>query len=99
MIRRTVFEEIGGLDEALAIDFNDVDLCLRLLQKGYYNTFTPHALLYHFEGRTRVEYYSYMDTHNFLTKWSAFLGESDPFYNPNLSQRSSNIMALKASDE
>ena len=41
MIRRTVFEEIAGFDEAFDISYNDVDLCLRLRQRGYLVVYTP----------------------------------------------------------
>ena len=53
-VRRAAFEEVGGLDEAnLAINFNDVDLCLRLRDAGYTNICTPFAELMHFESATR----------------------------------------------
>ena len=51
MMRRDVFEEIGGFDEELAVAFNDVDLCLRIRERGYRVVYVPHALLYHFEWK------------------------------------------------
>jgi GT2 family glycosyltransferase len=41
------------MDEALAVNFNDVDLCLRLVRKGYRNLWTPYAELYHHESLSR----------------------------------------------
>lgn len=93
MMRTDKFEEVGGLDEAnLAVAYNDIDLCLKLLDKGYYNVFTPHAKATHHESISR----GYEDTDEkmqrllreqsyFLNKWSDFLAKGDPYYNPNLS--------------
>ena len=54
MMKKSLFEEIGGLDEDnLSVAYNDVDLCLRLLEKGYYNIYTPYAELYHYESLSR----------------------------------------------
>ena len=54
MMRKRLFEEIGGFDEDnLSVAYNDVDLCLRLIEKGYYNIFTPYAELYHYESLSR----------------------------------------------
>jgi GT2 family glycosyltransferase len=54
LIRKEVFELVGGLDEdELAVNFNDVDLCLRVKHAGYFNLWTPFAELYHHESKTR----------------------------------------------
>lgn len=53
MCRRDVFVEVGGFDENLAAAFNDVDLCLKIREQGYYNICLPHVLLYHHESKTR----------------------------------------------
>ena len=53
LIRRSVFDEVGGFDEQFAVAFNDVDLCLRVQQAGYTNFWTPHAQLYHHESKSR----------------------------------------------
>ncbi len=92
MVRRTLFEEVGGLDESLRIAFNDVDLCLKLREKGYLIVFTPYAELYHYESKTR----GLEDTEEkkarfndecsrFRKKWKAVLEAGDPYYNPNFS--------------
>lgn len=90
MIRKEVFEEVGGLEEQLQVAFNDVDFCLKVLSKGYYNILLPHVKLYHYESKSR----GYEDTSEkmkrFLSevalmqdKWGKLL-KNDPFYNPNL---------------
>jgi len=93
MISKAKYEEVGGLDEEnLAVAYNDIDLCLKLLDKGYLNVFTPHCKAIHHESISR----GYEDTEeklarlkreqqHFLTTWQDFLEKGDPFYNPNLS--------------
>lgn len=91
LVRREVYESVGGLDEALRVAFNDVDFCLRLRERGYRNIWTPFAELYHHESASRGS----EDTEE---KKQRFLGEvefmrrrwgeallADPAYNPNLS--------------
>jgi len=53
VVRREAFEAVGGLDPALQVAFNDVDFCLRLLENGYRNIWTPFAELYHHESASR----------------------------------------------
>jgi GT2 family glycosyltransferase len=91
LLRRKVFEEVDGMDEEnLPIAFNDIDLCLRIRERGYRNVWTPFAELYHYESYSR----GYEDTPakvNRFNQESDFMkkrwGEvllSDPAYNPNL---------------
>jgi glycosyltransferase involved in cell wall biosynthesis len=53
MIRRNVFEELKGFDENFAVEFNDIDFCLRAMGKGYFNIYLPHVELYHYESVSR----------------------------------------------
>ena len=84
MMRKAVYEEVGGMDEHLAVTFNDVDLCLRLRARGYLIVYTPYARLYHHESHSRwyqpprAEEVQYM-----LDRWEALLAR-DPYYNPHL---------------
>ena len=50
MTRREVFDEVGGFDEALPVDFNDIDFCLRVRRAGFRIVFTPYARLFHHES-------------------------------------------------
>jgi GT2 family glycosyltransferase/tetratricopeptide (TPR) repeat protein len=91
IIRREVFEELGGFDEALAVDYNDVDFCIRLRKKGYLIVWTPFAELYHLETATRPRHDDRMQgdrfqrERNYLKqKWGAETLEADPNFNPNL---------------
>jgi GT2 family glycosyltransferase len=92
MIRRKVFDEVGGFDENLAVAYNDVDLCIRLRLKGYLILYMPYAVMYHYESLSR----GYEDTKGkqerfdkevryIRNKWANVIDAGDPYYNPNLS--------------
>src|SRR5690606_22792957 len=50
VIKKSIYDEVGGLNETdLQVAYNDVDLCLRVREKGYRNIWTPYADLYHHE--------------------------------------------------
>ena len=86
MTRRAVFDELGGLDEAFPVDYNDVDFCLRLRAAGYRIVFTPCAELIHHESASfgnRIQ--SAAELARMSRRWGAVL-EHDPYYNPNLSK-------------
>ena len=84
MIRRDLFEKIGGFDEeSFQISYNDLDLCLRLQQNGYLIIYTPFAQLYHYESYSRGYSYDEFATLKIQEKWGRTC-EIDPFYNPNL---------------
>jgi GT2 family glycosyltransferase len=53
MVRRVLLAEVGGLDEGLPVEFNDVDLCVRLGQLGYRHVVPPEAVLVHHESQSR----------------------------------------------
>lgn len=53
LVKRSVFDEVGGLEEELQVAFNDVDFCLKVGRRGYRVVFTPYAELYHHESKTR----------------------------------------------
>jgi len=53
LVRKSLYQEVGGLDERLAVNYNDVDFCLRVKALGYRNVWTPHAELTHYESFTR----------------------------------------------
>ena len=87
LLRKAVFEEIGGLDEKnLKVAFNDVDLCLRMLEQGYRIVYTPHARLYHYESISRG--YGNSNPAELLymrERWGEVL-DNDPFYNAHFSR-------------
>ena len=90
MIRRDVWEEVGGLRESFVVAFNDIDLCMRIRKAGYLIVWTPYAELYHYESKSR----GYEDTpekkrrfndekRKFLAAWPEEMAAGDPYYNPN----------------
>ena len=85
MVRRAVFEELGGFDEDLAVAFNDVDFGMRVSDAGYRIIYTPLAELVHYESMSRGFSGFFRDYRYFLTKWDRTRLRTDPFYNPNLS--------------
>jgi glycosyltransferase involved in cell wall biosynthesis/LmbE family N-acetylglucosaminyl deacetylase len=92
LMRKSVFDEVGGFNERdLAVAFNDIDLCLKIQEKGYFNVWTPFAVLYHYESASR----GFEDTPEkqarfakeidyMMKTWGKGL-PFDPAYNPNLS--------------
>ena len=87
MVRKKVFQEVGGFDEKkLPTAFQDVDLCLKIAAKGYYNIYTPHAKLYHLETASRDRLPPTAEIVAFVERWGGAIA-ADPFYNRNLSRR------------
>jgi len=84
MVPRRVFDLAGGFDPSLRVVLNDVDLCLKIRQRGYLVVYTPHALLYHYEGSTRGLMHPSPDQELYEERWSDVLAHCDPYYNPNL---------------
>ena len=88
LMRADAFREVQGFDEAIAVGFGDVDLCLRAGERGYRVIISPHARLVHHESYTRGT--STIDPHPedsalFRLKWKQVLRAGDPFYNPGYS--------------
>jgi hypothetical protein len=84
-VRRAIFDELGGFDETFELVFSDVDFCLRAIQAGYRNVYTPYARLLHYEGRTRSKYIPAGDIQVGAGRFEQIVKQGDPFYNPNLS--------------
>ena len=86
MMRRSVFDEVGGLDaENLTVAYNDVDMCLRIRERGYWVVYTPYAVLFHHESATRNMHSNPGEEEYLRRRWSGVI-RHDPFYNPNLTR-------------
>jgi len=83
MIRREVFELVGGFDECLAVCYNDVDLCLRVRETGFRIVWTPYAELYHHEMVVRGHTINPEEVEYMKARWGDALLH-DPYYNENL---------------
>lgn len=92
LVKKALYEEVGGLDESFAVSLNDVDFCLKLRKLGYLNVFTPFAEAYHYESASRgsdltgeaARRYN-EESARFREKWKDVLEAGDPYYNPNFS--------------
>lgn len=98
MMRRSVFEEIGGFDENYLLAFSDVEICLRIIEHGYRIVYTPFAELLHYEGKSRKSHVPVDDMKLALEHMKDIIRNGDPYYNSNLSY-SSYCPALAASTE
>lgn len=97
LVKKSVFEEVGGLEENIKVAFNDVDFCLKIRKAGYLIVYNPYAELYHYESKSR----GYEDTPEKMERfhsevmyikehWSEILLNGDPYYNPNLTLSAGN---------
>lgn len=101
MVRRDVYDEVGGLDEGYAVAFNDIDFCMSIRKAGYLIVFTPFAEFYHYESKSRGDENTPEKVRRFngeilrfQSRWEKELKAGDPYYNPNLTLDSENF-ALK----
>ncbi len=107
MVKKRIYDELGGLDETFEVSLNDVDFCLRCRQMNYLNVFTPFAELYHYESLSRgsdvedphsenAKRYD-REAEHFRTKWKEVIEKGDPYYNPNFTLDRSDF-SLKVQD-
>ena len=91
MVRKSIWDQAGGMDESLEVTYNDVDLCMRLRSEGLRVLLCPGARLIHYESASRgsedtpekvARFHSEIRT--FVHRWEDELEKGDPFYNPNL---------------
>ena len=89
---KSVYEEVGYMEEKLAVAFNDVDFCLKVREKGYLIVYNPYVEFIHYESKSRGQedtpekirrFQGEMST--FEQRWGNFSDEGDPYYNINLS--------------
>jgi GT2 family glycosyltransferase len=93
MVARDKLERIGGWEEEFTVEYNDVDLCLRLREAGYNNVYVPDVSLYHYESLTRGHPHMTKESYErhlrevglFKERWAGYV-KDDPCYNPNLSR-------------
>ena len=91
MVKKSVYNEAGGMDTELRVAFNDTDFCMRVREKGYLIVYQPFSVWYHDESRTRgredteekVERFR-QEIEYFQRRWKQFLESGDPNYNLNL---------------
>ena len=84
MVSKEKFDKIGGFDEELAVVGNDIDLCIRLMNIGYNNVWTPHAKLIHHESISRKTNTPTEDEKAMWSRWGKLFLAGDRYHNPNL---------------
>lgn len=87
-VRREVFEQLGGFDEAYVVGYGDIDLCLRARALGYRVVYNPFVRLLHHEGATRGFSLPPGDVLRASLSMQALVRDGDPYFNPNLSYTS-----------
>ncbi|MBP8033273.1 MAG: glycosyltransferase family 2 protein [Bacteroidia bacterium] len=93
MIRTSVYDEVNGFNEDFVVEYNDVDFCLKVVEKGYRNLYVPHVTLYHYESISRGHPHATSEGYKrhvkevnlFRRKWMKYV-DHDPCYNPNLTR-------------
>ena len=96
--KKSLFQQVGGFREELAVAFNDIDYCLKIRALGKKVVYNPYALLYHYESKSRgledtpekVERFN-REVARFIGYWPEIVIGGDPYYNPNLTLRKSNF--------
>jgi GT2 family glycosyltransferase len=94
MMRKALFEQLGGLEAEFALNYNDVDLCLKAHQAGYRNLVTPYAQLSHYGSASRSDRkVRPEERHKLSEKWGEYLQKigGDPYYNPNFATNNPNF--------
>jgi GT2 family glycosyltransferase len=86
LVRRSVFDEVGGFSVQFPMNYNDVDFCLKVRRAGYRILYTPHVSLHHFESGTRVNPVSSAEEARIRDRWEYELTH-DPYYNSALLPR------------
>ena len=91
LVKKTLFEKVGGFDETLAVAFNDVDLCYKIYEEGYYNVVRNDLFLFHHEslsrgkdGESEEKQLRLLREKDYLYEKHQDLYGKDPFYHPYL---------------
>ncbi len=92
LVKKSVYEEVGGLEEEFQVAFNDVDFCLKVRKAGYLVVYDADVKLFHYESKSRgiedttVRFVRFGNEMMLLnSKWDILSTFIDPYYNPNLS--------------
>lgn len=84
LVSRTLFRQIQGFDPTLPVEYNDVDLCLRIRRAGQRIVYAPEAVLYHYESATRKGTRCRADEERVWQTWGDVIRAGDPYYHVNL---------------
>lgn len=95
MVKKSAFDQVGGLSSDLAVAFNDIDFCLKIQDAGYLVVYNPYVELYHYESKSRGledtpekrERFN-REIQTLESHWPEIFTKPDPYYNPNLTLKS-----------
>ncbi len=97
MVSKEIYGKVQGLEEKLAVAFNDLDFCLRVRQEGYLVVYNPFVEAYHYESKSRGQEDTKEKVQRFgeeiefiRSRWMGLIQKGDPYYNPNLSLKKCN---------
>ena len=96
--RREVFDALGGFDESLGVDLNDIDYCLRAQREGLTVLYEAGAELIHHESPSRGFAGGARDIRKFIDRWRASILAGDPYLSPDLTRKDASC-ALRGADE
>lgn len=85
MTRRSLFDEIGGLNELFAAHYQHVDFCLQIRKRGLSILFTPRAVLVNHMTASQNDSYEWLDRAILLDRWQTVLDDGDPYSHPSAS--------------
>jgi GT2 family glycosyltransferase len=97
--RREVFDQLDGFDEALGVDLNDVDFCLRAGVAGYRTIFEPAAELIHYESPSRGTAGGVGDIVHFVDRWKDYITQGDRYFNAHLTRADPSCGLAKDEEE
>jgi GT2 family glycosyltransferase len=97
--RRVVFEALGGFDETLGVDLNDVDYCLRAATLGFRTLYEPAAELIHHESPSRGTAGGVGDVLKFVDRWKAYISEGDRYLSPHLTRADPSCALARPGEE
>lgn len=106
LVKKSVFELVHGFSEDFPVAFNDIDFCLKVIEKNYQVVYTPYSEWYHYESKSRgidtdidkADRF-YNDIDYFKSKWSKIFQRTDPFYNLNLTLIKSDFSIKNVEEE
>jgi hypothetical protein len=84
MMRRVIFNKVGGYDQGYKLAFGDIDFCLRVYQAGYQIVYTPYTQIYHHEGSSRGYTTPAQDVLKGYDVMNEYIINGDPYFSPNL---------------
>ena len=100
MMKKSIYQEVSGLSEEFVVAYNDVDLCMKVREKGYLIVLNPFAELYHYESKSRGQENTEQKVNRFVSEVEMFnkrWGKNiiDPYYNVNFSDESARFLLAK----